>query len=241
MGSMSELHLDIQEQQMRDWICEQMGSDEVDEFSDEWNALATEWCNQQEYYQDYSYYESLELSELNHNFMFEMEKLYEIVNAKIPCHLENVTFKMVHAYAVTILESFLTHAFISLVSKDDRLLNNLIRAYSNCKDPKTYTLQEIAHFDGSVKNLVLGKISQTLFHDSKRIECTYRDTFNTALKYDFKELNKIFTIRHDIVHRSGRDKSGFDSTPNRESIEKTLATIKRFITAFEDKVRSQLS
>ena len=137
MGSMSELYIDIQEQQMRDWICEQIGSDEVDESSDEWNELATEWCNQQEYYQDYSYYESLELSELNHNFMFEMDKLYEIVNEQIPCNLENVTFKMVHAYAVTILESFLTHAFISIVSKDDRLLKNLIRAYSNCKEPKT--------------------------------------------------------------------------------------------------------
>lgn len=239
MGSMSELYIDIQEQQMRDWICEQIGSDEVDESSDEWNELATEWCNQQEYYQDYSYYESLELSELNHKFMFEMDKLYEIVNEQIPCNLENVTFKMVHAYAVTILESFLTHAFISIVSKDDRLLKNLIRAYSNCKEPKTYTLQELDYFDGSVKNLVLGRISLILFHDSKRIESMYRDTFNSALEYDFKELNKIFSIRHDIVHRSGRDKRGLDSTPNRESIENTLRTIRQFITYFEDKVNSQ--
>jgi hypothetical protein len=236
MGTMSALHLDAQEQEMRDWICEQYESDDIDETSDAWYELVEEWHNQREHYEEISWYESQSTSELYTRFMWDIEKIKEILSLVISVETEPMIYKMTHAHTVTLLESFLSNSFIALISNNGQYLSNIVTAYSNKKNPKNFTLKKMENLANPVKDLVTLSIAEILFHKEDSIKKTYRDIFCKELDYDFKALNKIFKTRHDIMHRNGLSVQGSNSTPTREEVICTIGVVKDFVQYFESRI-----
>lgn len=230
---MSELYLDVQEEKMREWIYEQCDSANIDETSDEWYEFVEEWHNQQEHFEEISWYESQNTSELYSHFMLDIEKIQEILKLETSAHTEPMIFKMTHAHIVTLLESFLASSFIALISNNKQYLSNIITVYSDRNNPKHFTLKQMERHENPVKDLVTFSIANISFHSRESIQKTYRDIFSKPFKYDFKALDKVFKIRHDIVHRNGVSTRGDNSTPTREGVINTIEIVKNFVQHFE--------
>lgn len=130
-------------------------------------------------------------------------------------------FRIVYSYAVTLLEAFFSETAKYVVSNDKKAFINSAK-YLDETDKRKYKLEQVAA--NSIKKLVLTRVSELTFHNTKTIKEFFSKVLETEI--DLPELGDVINTRHDIVHRNGK-------TRGNEDIVLTIADIKNALTIIE--------
>ncbi len=234
---MQELHAD-------EWIRERLSDDSLDEDSEEYQELAEEYSNYQEHLREEAEWQA-ELRWLKDNgssnihniFVSELDALRIMFDSNVnnPQKMAfilhtNIAVKMSYAYAVTLLESYLGDTLRALISQDEQFLKNALRKLKVLKSVK---LTDVVETDLDVKSLVLRYVSDVLYHNIPNVVEMYEQVLGVKLEIDISKVVKITKLRHDIVHRNGRNVDGSTISVGAQDFTQAISDIKEFTGALQ--------
>lgn len=250
MSSIKEYLFDIQNERVEEWIRERF-SDPLNEDSEEWQQLASEYSNYQIHLLEDAEWEA-ELKWLKENgssnihrfFVDELNALKKMVESnfghstKMAFMLHsNITVKMSYAYAVTLLESFLGDTLKALITEREDFLHNAIRNVEEVSKVK-YSLADLAETDLSICKLALKHATEILFHNIPKVKNVYEQVLGVKLQLDISKVSKIIAIRHDIVHRNGYSKNNEPINLNAQDLYQAIDDIKEFTSSLQKQINA---
>ena len=151
-------------------------------------------------YKDLDYY---------HNFLNHLSTLKKLLNLKFsesPKIIQSF-YRMIFSSIITALETYLSDAFHNKVINNDNLLEKFICSVSEFSN-KQYALTEVIEWQKNIKKKVTEYLFNIIWHNLPKVENMYKSVLEVDFPEDISDLHKAVAIRHDIVHRNGRTKSG---------------------------------
>jgi hypothetical protein len=170
--------------------------------------------------------EFTEFSKLNplENLKHSIDILEKLQKVNYEESVKETFFNMVIVNCVTILEAFLSEYLMGKVLNDDLLLKNLIENISDFGKIKI-SLNEIYNKYENIKEIAKNYLSNLLYHNLSKISKIYEQIFGNQFPKDISFIYKMIEVRHDIVHRNGKDKNGSKILIAKKEIDRLFCEI----------------
>lgn len=118
--------------------------------------------------------------------------------------------KLVYSSLISSLEAFLWETAAYWVEKDPQAVRSFITKLPKLRDEKMDLGDIYERFDG-LKKQVLGYLQNIVWHRWDQVVQAYQYGFDVRLP-SVRIFDKALIKRHDIVHRSGHDKEGAETS-----------------------------
>lgn len=140
--------------------------------------------------------------------------------------------------AITCLETYLSDAFINTVISNKEYLKSFFCSFEDFKKEKITKSEIFTAIDDAEKTAKEAML-KVLYHKLPKVKEMYESTFKIVFP-DFSEVNKFVIIRHDLVHRNGKDKAEKYILVDTTSVDQAIDKIENFIRKVEEKLRDML-
>lgn len=141
---------------------------------------------------------------------------------------------LLYANVITALETYLSDAFISKVSQKKELLRSFVESFHGFRKEK-FELSEVFNRYEEIEERSIRAMRDILYHDLPKVSGIYRDTLGIEFS-DFGDLYKSVFVRHDLVHRNGKSKSGEPSEISASDVDQLCAKAELFVKDIEAKL-----
>ncbi|ATD09532.1 hypothetical protein SIO17_20765 [Pseudoalteromonas piscicida] len=138
----------------------------------------------------------------------------EILNTLETIDQQNNTYitRLLFAQAIVNLETYLSDTFRFFVLIDQDKIHKSILNDPNLRKEK-FTLEQIIKSPNIARAVVKKEFDKTLFHNLAKVCFIYKNSLGVNLpeildSVDRDYIQKCIEIRHDIVHRNGKDSAG---------------------------------
>jgi hypothetical protein len=121
--------------------------------------------------------------------------------------------RMVFTHYIGAFEAFLADTLINYVFSDGTALKRLIERDHNLRE-RQFSLLEIASAPELIKETVHARLRSEMWHNINKVNSLYMISFGIDIRAMLAENNEkvdeAVRLRHDCVHRNGRDKDGVE-------------------------------
>jgi hypothetical protein len=237
MGLAKQRWMEQQDEERTEWIQEQLGDPDADEFTDGWDELAAEYdanhsSPDYDYEDDWSVLGKSRIEIFNEN----IEASSEILSISLSGASSKNLLVMLHAHVVTSVEAYLSSTFIEKALSAEPFMRRLVE-----NDPefakRKFTITEIFTKRESLKSDLSQYLKDLIFHDIAKVKAMYL----SVLDIDFGEVRWLYeavALRHHCVHRAGYDKDGNEVNLTKESIRKLIEQCETLIQETESMIMS---
>jgi hypothetical protein len=108
---------------------------------------------------------------------------------------------------IAAMETYLSDYFISSVLNSDLLLRKFV-----CSNPDfgklKFSLNEIFEKHDSIKDTAKEYLLNQIYHRLDKVKPMYESVFEISFPSEIDEVFRLIELRHDIVHRNGKNKDG---------------------------------
>lgn len=163
-----------------------------------------------------------------------MEALRALAKRPMPNYrnLQQTFNRMLFASAITAMETYLSDAFIHNVLGDDALTSRLLKSAPELKDRK-FSLAELFEWKRHAKEHVSEYLLDIVWHNLAKVRQLYESVLDVRFPEDSDELHRAVAVRHDLVHRNGRTKSGLMHRLKEAEIAAVFSAVERFVGAID--------
>ena len=140
-------------------------------------------------------------------------------------------YKLLYANLITSMEAYLSDTLIKYVTENDGYLRKFTETYRPFRN-QTFTTDDIFNLMDHLKDIVKGELRELMYHNLPKIKQIFMDSMGVDIGV-IKDLYKAVLIRHDIVHRNGKDKDGKEHVITKENVEQLCALVNDFIYNIE--------
>ena len=155
--------------------------------------------------QEERWYKKKSYSEFYSSFILAISELRIILDNDTSG--SDILYKMVYVHSVTVMETFLSDTIKSLLISNEKYIANSIKNLDELKN-NNYKLSTIINKKGGVNAIVFDEISSYMYHNIPKVKNIYRAVLGIVISHDIKNVSKITSIRHDVVHRNGKKLDG---------------------------------
>ncbi|MFA5778794.1 MAG: HEPN domain-containing protein [Elusimicrobiota bacterium] len=222
-------------EELEDIFLDYVPKEALDDLVSELESESLEWSGKisSEGYDEYLYtviYDNYEFTETLKSNLNSIKKLIKI---NLPPELEQHMNKMLFVNVITSLETFLSDAFIGTVLKDKQLLKDFVRLNPDFSDRK-FSLNEIFERIDTIEKEVKKYLLDLIWHNLAKAQQMYHSVLHIDFPEDMNLIYKGIAIRHDIVHRNGKTKSGKNVTVTRDELIKLMDKVNSFAETIDD-------
>lgn len=237
MGRSSDWAIEIAEQQYEErraeWIRRELNNDDADELTERWDELAQEYDTRYDGYEEYIEEEYRWLHEQKYSFPYAafcttVKEIEKILSSHIDPAVTDTMYKMAHVHAVTALETYLGDTLMLLVMGKKQYVLNAAQNIEKIKNKKLEPYKILSNKD-IVEQMVFKHLSDHLYHDPVKAMRLYKDCLDFQCTHPLGTIIKVATLRHDIVHRNGKDKDGSNVIPNFTEVKSAISEIRDFV------------
>lgn len=150
---------------------------------------------------------------------------------------KQLLYNMIYANIITSLETYLSDAFINTVTKNQEYIRKFVKTF---KDFNNYKIEYSSIFEEfeAIKEKVTKTLLDVIYHNIGKVKGMYKDTLGVELPKDLTILGKAIGIRHDIVHRNGKDKNGNIRELTIDDINTLISHVKNFVKQIDDQLKN---
>ncbi len=204
-------------------------AESINELVSELESICTEWSGKisSEAYDEYFYsviYDNYEFTETLKN---NLNNLKELLKIKLSPKLAQYMYKMLFVNVITILETFLSDAFIGNVFKNEKSLKDFVCSNKDFANRK-FPLNEIYDRFESIEKDVKTYLMEIIWHNLAKVDNLYHSFLNYDFPKNMKYFYKAIIKRHDIVHRNGKNKNGNDVVVTRDELIELMNKVHAF-------------
>ncbi|PCJ99973.1 MAG: hypothetical protein COA45_03940 [Zetaproteobacteria bacterium] len=223
------------------WIRDELNDLDADEYTEGWHRLEQEYDDAYEInliYQEeeWQWFHSQNHSDFYISFAQTISELKTILSSRIDDAVVHTVYKMAYVHAVTAMETYLSDSLKSTVLANKSYIANAAKNLKELKN-KNFKLEQFLLESASVDKIVLGQLRKYLYHDVVRVMEIYKATLGFQCSHDLGDLIKITSMRHDIVHRNGKDNDGTPVHLNLTDLNMSIDKIESFVKYLDDSLR----
>ena len=144
------------------------------------------------------------------NYVFDLtpEKITDVLNEieTLSPLTKEYLYRQLYAGAITSMEAFLSSTLLKAVLSSNESKRKFVEKYLPYRDeqiPFSSIFEQMGKIDATIQETLRG----LMYHNLGKIKPIYKDVLDIDLG-DIGDIMKAVQIRHDIVHRSGKDKDG---------------------------------
>ncbi|WP_065898236.1 hypothetical protein [Pseudomonas sp. 24 E 13] len=144
--------------------------------------------------------------------------------------------RMVFASAISAMEAYLNDTLVNAVSADPVSMERLV-AGDKVLAAERISLEMILKDSNVVFAKVQGYLQGLLYHNLAKVGVIYKIALNVDIFSDAAlktRLHQIVKLRHDVVHRNGRDESGIEHNFTTMLVRGALNDIHSLVEQVED-------
>ncbi|MCB9497837.1 MAG: hypothetical protein H6688_00055 [Erysipelotrichaceae bacterium] len=186
-------------------------------------------------YEDFYFDAIVSNSKYYETFRNEVDKLNQLnqLNISNPALCRTLQGQ-IYIGVVTCLETYLSDAFVNTVLADERYLRAFFKSFKDFAKQKV-ELNNVFDYVDKAEEIAKKAMLGVIYHDLRKVRGMYQDTFNIEFP-NIADVHKATLIRHDLVHRNGRTKTGEEVFINDEIIEKLITAIQLLVNDIEAKL-----
>ncbi|MGL1956570.1 MAG: zinc-ribbon domain-containing protein [Colwellia sp.] len=133
------------------------------------------------------------------------------------------------------LEAYLADYFYDQVMTSEIMMNKLFVNSEEFKKKK-FNINEVLGFQANKKEKAKRYIQNIIWHRLNVVEGLYSKVLSISFDKELiNSINESIFIRHDIVHRNGRDKNGYFREITEEKIIFCIGDVKKLVENIERK------
>jgi hypothetical protein len=135
--------------------------------------------------------------------------------------------RLIYAGVFSAMETYLFDTLLRIALEFDWVKSSIINN-SKIFDRKYY-LSEINEKTFSVDEEIVKKLSSVLWHNLDKVREIYRSSIGIKFPDISDSLREAVVIRHDVVHRSGKDTKGNERHISKQIVLDLIGEIELFI------------
>lgn len=146
-------------------------------------------------------------------------------------------FQLLYANLISKLEAYLCDTIINYVSNDEAAKQRFLCTYEPLAEQNFPMKSVIAKYKG-LNTIIINALKAIVYHNLGLVAKIYK---NTA-KVDFPSdslIEKAISIRHDIVHRNGKDKDGNPTVISEDNVKELAEHVDDFIQNINNQIFEQ--
>ena len=161
---------------------------------------------------DDEYYDKLLFKETHS----DTEKAIEAIE-ELPQEIKENLYKLLYANIISKLEAFLCDTIVNYVLSCEMHKRRFVQNYAPLATQKFQMSAIYAKYE-SLDTIIRGALTSIVYHNIVLVRKLYKKVADIELP-NTKLVEEAITIRHDIVHRNGKDKEGNLHTVTRIDVE----------------------
>lgn len=150
-------------------------------------------------------------------------------NVKITLH------RVLYANIIACMESYLSDKFIYEVLSKDENKRIFVKGFKDYADQKIPLNELFERFD-NIEAFIRKTLRDIIYHKLPKVKGMYKDILCIDIG-DISNLCKCVSIRHDIVHRNGKNKEGNEVAINKTDVEDVAKLVSNMIKNIESQFR----
>lgn len=158
-------------------------------------------------------------------------KMFNDTNAFAPPAEQPLRY-MLYANVITCLETYLSDAFINTVKRDKKFVRRFVETFHGFRNMKFNLTDIFARYE-SIDEVAIAAMADVIYHDLAKVSGMYHDTLGVKFPDNMESLYKAVIVRHDIVHRNGKDKSGNFHSISAKEVENLVTQVLMFVTCMQ--------
>lgn len=184
---------------------------------------------------DYSYFSTiLSNTEFYKTFLENFENISVLLEIKVEKKSCLHLYRILYASVITVLETFLSDAFINTVLAKPELIRKFVESSSDFKKQK-FSLNKLFVKVDNIKSEVGKYLASQMWHNLEKVKLMYR-TLGINFPKDIREIIKAIRIRHDIVHRNGKSPGGKETITTKEQVCELMEQVRVLVNHIEDQL-----
>ena len=129
----------------------------------------------------------------------------EMLNLEVPEANRHAFYGMLFVNLITIIETYLSDAFISSVVNDERFMRRFIATTPEFKKRKI-TLSEVYDSVDKMSETALKYLEDFVWHRLAAVRNMYSETLDVTFPDQLGPIHRAIRVRHALVHRNGKFK-----------------------------------
>jgi hypothetical protein len=144
--------------------------------------------------------------------------------------------RMLYANAITVLETYLSDAFINTVMGDALLLRRFIETTEEFESRKI-PFRDVLKVAETVEDEARRFMLDVVWHNLGKAQGMYLATLGVKFGKSMKTIGPAVIRRHDIVHRNGRTKSNVEIRVGESEIMDLIEAVREMCTEIEAQLK----
>lgn len=178
---------------------------------------------------DEDYYDRLLYQETH----TETEQAIDAIE-EIPGEVKSNLYRLLYANLISKMEVFLCDTIVQQVLSSDATKKKFLQTYTPLADQQFPMKAIYAKYD-ALDTIIRNALTSIVYHDLKLVRKLYVNTLDVTIPEN-KDIEEAIQIRHDIVHRNGKDKDGNLREIKKENVLKLAQTVADFISEIEEQL-----
>lgn len=147
---------------------------------------------------------------------------------------KKILYRNLYANLIAIMEAYLSETLIQQVLISQETKRKFVENYKGYRDMTSPFSNLFKNLD-NLNSIIISTLRELMYHNLGKIKPIYGATIGVDLG-DVSELMKAVVIRHDIVHRNGKDINGYEPIITKDIVYKLAYKISDFINNIENQI-----
>ncbi|MEB3883743.1 hypothetical protein [Lyngbya sp. CCY1209] len=143
--------------------------------------------------------------------------------------------KQIYVGIIACLETYLADAFINTVLSNEVYLKSFFISFKDFKDRKV-GMNELPDFADKVPEIAKKAMLEVIYHNLPKVSKMYEATLKIKFP-NFSEIQKAILIRHDLVHRNGKNKEGDEIILDDRMVDDLIFKVEVFISELDRQLK----
>ena len=169
------------------------------------------------------------------NYVYDLtpEKITDVLDEieKLSAPTKEYLYRQLYAGTITSMEAFLSSTLLKTVLSSAEMKRKFVEKYLPYRDEQisfSSIFEQMDKIDSTIQETLRG----LMYHNLGKIKPIFKDVLNVDLG-DIGTIMKAVQIRHDIVHRSGKDKEGNVHDIMKEDVIQLVEEVSSLISRVE--------
>ena len=171
-------------------------------------------------------------------FLDEIASLRVLNKLSVPDQKAKKTLRR-HLYVgvIACLETYLSDAFINTVLSNENYLRSFFTSFKDFREQKL-GMNEIFDLASKREEIAKKAMLEVIYHNLPKVSKMYEGTLDIVFP-KFSEIQKAVSIRHDLVHRNGKNKDGIESSIDSIMVDDIISKVESFISEIDQKLKEK--
>jgi len=184
----------------------------------------------------FDYFKEEQILDFSRRFRESIKNIQIIIN--LPVDVKDIKenlYRIMYANVITVIETFLSDSFTKIVIKNENFKLKLLDSIPELSQKKLNLRDAYDWIENMDDNIT--EVLQTIsFHNLGKVKGMFENVLGINFPDDMGYIYKAIIIRHDIIHRNGKNKKGEIIKITREIIQELIEVVDKFIKYIESQI-----